>query len=588
MSFPVLILISIPFLPLLGAVVAYALPDGRERLVLLLTRGSSAFSLLGSVFLVLHSNGIVGGSTGDLPVRATIFPDPFSTLPGPGMELLWDPLAAIMAFLILSVSLTIQTFSYRYMVGEPRAGAFLGGFSLATGFLLVLVTARNLILIYGAWELVLVALCLLLIHHRERRESSRPATRTWVMNQIGGGFLLAGILVLGHSFGTFDLDNLFSMFHRTIPPLLSWGGEEVNPMGLAGFLIALGILVRSAQFPFHLWLPLTLDAPTPVSGFMHAGIVNAGGFILNRLSPLFLHTPNVLHGLFLVGALTAMVGSSVMLVQSNVKQTLVFSTMGQMGYMFAECGLGVFPAAIFHMIAHGIFKATLFLGSGGVIHAARFHEHSPKGSSFRAFKRHRIVWIMGGTLLIAAPLLLLLSDAFRGKPFLPGKGGLILIFFGLATAMQTVFNLFRFSHLLTPRSVAIFTAIFAMVFGLYWGGLHWFEQLLEPLAHLPQIGTGDHGWEFFYPVSFATMGFILVAGWIFLARESPVSRFFPGRSPWVDRLHDFLDQGLYAEQISRRLLLLPLLRLSGFVHRIHERLGSGRSPAQDLTGKSDV
>lgn len=111
-----------------------------------------------------------------------------------------------------------------------------------------------------------------------------------------------------------------------------------------------------------------------------------------------------------------------MLVQVSVKQTLVYSTMGQMGYMFAECGLGVFPAAIFHMIAHGIFKATLFLGSGSIIHAARFHEHSPKGSVARALGRHRILWVLGGSLLVSLPLILLLSDTFRGKPFLPGTG----------------------------------------------------------------------------------------------------------------------------------------------------------------------
>ena len=580
MPFSVLLLLCIPLMPLAGATAAYALPAGRERLALSMTRGTTFLSLLGSVILVVLSDGVS-------PVRATIFPDPFSALSGPGMGLLWDPLAAIMSFLILSVSLTIQTFSYRYMIGEPRAGAFLGGFSLATGFLLVLVTARNLILLYAAWELVLVALCLLLIHHRDRRESSRPATRTWVMNQIGGGFLLAGILVLGHAFGTFDLDRIFSMLHQNLPPVFSWGGKDVSPMDLAGFLIASGVLVRSAQFPFHLWLPLTLDAPTPVSGFMHAGIVNAGGFILNRLSPVFLHTPDVLHGLFLIGAFTAMVGSSVMLVQVNVKQTLVYSTMGQMGYMIAECGLGVFPAAIFHMIAHGIFKATLFLGSGSVIHAARFHEHSPRGSLFRAFRRHRIVWILGGTLLIAAPLALMLVDTFRGKPFLPGRGGLILLFFGIATAMQTVFNLFRFSHLLTPRSVAIFTAVFALVFGLYWGGLHWFDQLLGPLTHVPEMATKDHGWKFFYPVTFVTMGFILVAGWVFLARESPVSRFVPNRSPWTDRLHDFLDQVLYGESFSRRLLLLPLVRLSGTVRRVHERLSPARPPVPELPGELD-
>ena len=519
------------------------------------------------------------------------FPDVFSRTPGPEAGLSFDPLAAIMSFLILSVSLVILTFSRRYMTGEPQSDRFLAAIGLATGFLLLLVTSRNLLLLYAAWELVLVALFLLLIQHRHRRESSQPALRTWVMNQVGGGLFLAGILVLGHASGTFDMDGLFSQLGNG-PDRGGIGflANVISPSAIVWgtFLIGSGILVRSAQIPFHLWLPVTLDAPTPVSGFMHAGIVNAGGFILNRLSPVFDHAPIVLHGLFLVGALTAICGSAIMLVQVSVKQTLVYSTMGQMGYMFAECGLGVFPAAIFHMIAHGIFKATLFLGSGSVIHAARFHEHSPKGSVARAFGRHRILWVLGGSLLISLPLILLLSDTFRGKPFLPGTGGMILLFFGLATAMQTVFNLFRFSHLLTPRSVLVFTGIFALVFGLYWGGLSWFDRILAPISTTSTLAPESPEWSFFYPVALLTMGFILVAGWIFLARETSSGWKFPGSSRISDHLHDFLDQGGYAEMLVRHLLREPLMSLSQTIRKIHERTGGSSSPEAVLTGEPDV
>jgi NADH-quinone oxidoreductase subunit L len=574
----------LPLMPLAGSGAALALSRGVDRKAFLWTRAGILLSFLDCLTLVAFPKGNGG-------IRVVLFPDMFSRSPGPGIGLYFDPLAAIMSFLILSVSLVILTFSWRYMTGEPRSDRFLAGIGMATGFLLMLVTARNLLLLYAAWELVLVALCLLLIHHRQRRESSQPAVRTWVMNQVGGGLFLAGILVLGHAAGTFDLDGLFgALGHGTEHGGSGFlaGGIPSSSIGWGTFLIAAGILVRSAQIPFHLWLPVTLDAPTPVSGFMHAGIVNAGGFVLNRLSPVFVHAPVVLHGLFLVGALTAICGSAIMLVQVSVKQTLVYSTMGQMGYMFAECGLGVFPAAIFHMIAHGIFKATLFLGSGSVIHAARFHEHSPKGSIARALGRHRILWVLGGSILISLPLILLLSDTLRGKPFLPGTGGLILLFFGLATAMQTVFNLFRFSHLLTPRSVLVFTGIFALVFGLYWGGLSWFDRVLAPISTTENLTPEGPGWSFFYPVALLTMGFILVAGWIFLARESASGWRFPGSSRISDQLHDFLDQGGYADMFVRHVLREPLLSLSAAVRKLHERTGEGSSPESVLTGKPDV
>lgn len=578
------VLTGLSLLPVLGATVAYILPSNRENRAPLVTMSATTGSLVLAIILTLwNTSG---------PVKTVLFPHAFPDSIGPFFSLAWDPLAAVMTYLILSVSLTVQVFSRRYMVGEPLYGRFFAGLSLATGFLLLLVTARHLLLLYTAWELVLVALCLLLIHHRNRRESAVPATRTWIFNQAGGLFLLVGILILGHAFRTFDLDGIFAVLRiGNLPfPYLTSTGHRFPVLDVATFFIGLGILARSAQFPFHLWLPGTLDAPTPVSALMHAGIVNAGGFMLNRLAPIFLQAPDILHGLFLVGALTAILGSAIMLVQSHVKQTLVYSTMGQMGYMIAECGLGVFPAAIFHMIAHGIFKATLFLGSGGVIHSERSREHTSHTPFLRSFRKYRLLWIGGVSFLLALPLILLLSDALRGQPFFPGKGGLILLFFGIATGMQTVFNLFRFSHLLTPKTIALFTTTFSFILGLYWVGLHLFDRMLTPLTRIAPImnAAPSHGWGFFfYPIALATMGFILIAGWLFLSIEAgiPTGAKASG-SPALDRLHDFLVQGAYCELSLRRYLLEPFGRLATILRKIHEvRVRTDPSPVERERGR---
>src|SRR4029078_4908137 len=136
-------------------------------------------------------------------------------------------------------------------------------------------------------------------------------------------------------------------------------------------LFFVGAMGKSAQFPIHLWLPGSLFAPPPVHALLHAGIINAGGFLIKRLAPLFVLSSTTLHVAFTVGTLTAILGASMMLTQNDIKKTLGFSTIGQMGYMIMEWCLGAFGLGVFHLHAHGIFKATVFLNCGNVIHKAR-------------------------------------------------------------------------------------------------------------------------------------------------------------------------------------------------------------------------
>jgi NADH-quinone oxidoreductase subunit L len=157
-----------------------------------------------------------------------------------------------------------------------------------------------------------------------------------------------------------------------------------------GLLILLAAFAKSAQFPLHTWLPYTMDGPTPVSALMHAGIVNAGGFLINRFAPVFVHTEHVLLLAFAVGLITTIMGSLMMLMQSDIKKALGYSTMGQMGYMVMECGLGAFSLAIYHLIAHGVFKATLFLGSGAIIGNARKDPNIPEGEIYKFMVERKV------------------------------------------------------------------------------------------------------------------------------------------------------------------------------------------------------
>ena len=171
---------------------------------------------------------------------------------------------------------------------------------------------------------------------------------------------------------------------------------------------------KSAQFPLHIWLPRYLYAPTPVTALLHAGIINAGGFLINRLAPLFGLSSTTLHVAFVIGTLTAVLGATMMLAQNDIKNMLGFSTIGQMGYMIMECGLGAFSLAVFHLIAHGLFKATVFLNCGNVIDRARLEPHFPHPDHETEEEGYsNLTWVTGFVTTLLIPLLILLAHARR-------------------------------------------------------------------------------------------------------------------------------------------------------------------------------
>ncbi len=284
-----------------------------------------------------------------------------------------DRLAAVMLVLISLVSLVIHVYSQRYMADDPGYTRFFSLTGTLTFVLLSLVTSGNVFWLFFCWHLVTWLLVALVSFNTKSQAAREAGRRTLWIQGIGDGAFLLAVIVLYAAYGTLDLEELFARLPSASPsPLVWWGTRmEVDVASAATLFLVMSVMTKSAQFPFHIWLPGTIEAPTPVSALLHAGIVNAGGFLVNRLAPLYGAAPTTLHVLFLIGGLTALIGAATMLTQSSIKRTLVYSTMGQMGYMVMECGLGAFALAVFHLCAHGLFKATLFLNSGAQIHTAR-------------------------------------------------------------------------------------------------------------------------------------------------------------------------------------------------------------------------
>jgi NADH:ubiquinone oxidoreductase subunit 5 (subunit L)/multisubunit Na+/H+ antiporter MnhA subunit len=285
------------------------------------------------------------------------------------------------------------------------------------------------------------------------------------MQRFGDITFLFAIILAHVLYGTLDIQQLVIRADEvhTVYSLWPGWGLEIYASTAITLLIFIGAMSKSAQIPLHMWLPDSLYAPTPVHALLHAGIINAGGFLLARLAPLYDLSPATLHVVFAIGLLTALLGSSMMLIQNDIKKTLGYSTIGQMGFMIMECGLGAFALAIFHLIAHGIFKATIFLSCGNVIHAARQEpRRPPKDETDARSEFSSLTWLTGFITTLVLPLIILLAGhGVLRIPLRDSQGAVIFLFFGWVTSSQAILTLYRL------RAVASWKVAATMLFTLF-------------------------------------------------------------------------------------------------------------------------
>lgn len=277
-----------------------------------------------------------------------------------GLEIFhFDALSAIMTGLIGFIGLCVAAFSWRYLKGDHSQGKFFTTLGLMIATLFVLVSADHIALFLSAWAAANMLLIRLMVHKNGWRAARESGRLTFKHFAFGFAVMAGGFALLYAKTGETSIQALIN--------------SSYDPVILAGALsmIAIGAMVQCGLWPFHRWLISSLNSPTPTSAMMHAGLVNGGGFLLARLAPLYTQLPDLLTMLFVIGMVTALVGTLWKLMQSDVKRMLACSTMGQMGFMIAQCGLGLFPVAVAHLCWHGMFKAYLFLASGGAAQEKR-------------------------------------------------------------------------------------------------------------------------------------------------------------------------------------------------------------------------
>ncbi len=423
-----------------------------------------------------------------------------------------DTLAIVMAALVAFLGAVVLRFAIRYLEGDPGRGRFLVWMSLTLLSVLTLVVSNHLLMLLGAWTTTSLCLHRLLLHHPGRSGAVFAARKKFVFSRAAELLLLVAAIMLHQGHGTWRIDELVTSIT---------GGNHAS-LPAAAFLLALCAMLKSAQFPFHSWLPDTMDTPTPVSALMHAGIINAGGFLVLRLAPVFVAAPAALHLLAVVGTLTAVFGAIVMLAQPGVKRALAFSTIAQMGFMMIQVGLGAWGLALLHLVAHSTYKAYAFLRAGSTIGV------TPRAAIPLATGALAVAVLIGATLVTALTTVLHL--------LLPGTAETPLVFLAVL-ALALAYGIARAASGNAgslPRAIA--AALGVACAGL---ALHLAAGQLLPTPAAPQVPA----WlGVFIAASFVTLFFFQALLW--RASAHPL-----GRTLYVHAL-----SGFYVGTLANRLL----------------------------------
>nr|QXO05284.1 Nicotinate dehydrogenase FAD-subunit [Rhomboda moulmeinensis] len=277
-----------------------------------------------------------------------------------------DPLTSIMSILITTIGIMVFIYSDNYMSHDQGYLRFFAYMSFFNASMLGLVTSSNLIQIYIFWELVGMCSYLLIGFWFTRPVAANACQKAFVTNRIGDFGLLLGTLGFYWITGSFEFRDLFQIVNT----LIHTNGVNSLFATFCAFFLFVGAVAKSAQFPLHVWLPDAMEGPTPISALIHAAtMVAAGIFLVARLLPLFIVIPYIMNLICLVGIITILLGTTLALAQRDIKRSLAYSTMSQLGYIMLALGIGSYRTALFHLITHAYSKALLFLGSGSIIYS---------------------------------------------------------------------------------------------------------------------------------------------------------------------------------------------------------------------------
>jgi NADH-quinone oxidoreductase subunit L len=523
------------------------------------------------------------------PLVKTLFPWITSGAFSISLTLSFDPLTAVMCLVVTGVGFLIHVYSAGYMAGDRDHARYFGLLNLFTFFMLLLVTASNIVLMFVGWEGVGLCSYLLIGFWFEKPAAAKAGMKAFLVTRIGDAGFILGILFLVLAVGSPE-------FAR-INGAASGGLLAPGVVTLAAILLFVGAVGKSAQIPLYVWLPDAMEGPTPVSALIHAAtMVTAGVYMVARLNGLYSASPVAGSIVASTGALTAVFAATMAFVQTDIKKVLAYSTISQIGYMFIGCGVGAYAAGIFHLMTHAFFKSLLFLAAGSVIHALSGEQDIRRMGGLRRY------------LPRTFPAFFIAALAISGLPFLSGffskdailtsafsSGHTLTWALGLAGAVMTAFYMFRLVFLTffgeerlsdeirhhiheSPPVMTvplIILALFSVIAGYVWlpavlgERADVFGRFLEPVLRarvaLPSAAVE---WNLILLATTAATGGLFIA-YLFYIRYPQTPGRLAARFPLVYRV---LFGNYYVDEFYDAALVRPLVRGSELVYN-HFDLG---------------
>jgi NADH-ubiquinone oxidoreductase chain 5 len=386
---------------------------------------------------ILSALSFIEVGINSIPVTVQLF----RWIDSESLNVLWsfsfDSLTVSMLIPVLIVSSLVHIYSIGYMSHDPHNQRFFSYLSLFTFMMIILVTSDNYLLMFVGWEGVGVCSYLLVSFWFTRIAANQSSISAFLTNRVGDCFLTIGMFAILWSFGNIDYSTVFS-----ITPFIS-----SNIISIIGICLLIGAMAKSSQIGLHVWLPMAMEGPTPVSALIHAAtMVTAGVYLLMRSSPLIEYSNTVLLCCLWVGAITTVFSSLIGLFQQDIKKVIAYSTMSQLGMMVIAIGLSSYNIALFHLVNHAFYKGLLFLGAGSVIHAVADNQDFRKYGGLRAF------------LPLTYSVMLIASLSLVAFPFMTG-------FYSKDFILESAYGQFYFSSIVVyfiSTIGAMFTTLYSV------------------------------------------------------------------------------------------------------------------------------
>ena len=554
-------------LPLVGAVVTGVFGTWLKK-----TSGYIATAAVGGSFLlglkVLLD--VMGGAGLDENVYVWIAAGSFTAQVG----FLVDPLSAIMLVTVTSVSFFVHVYSFGYMSHDEGFSRFFTYLNLFVFSMLILILANNYLLMFVGWEGVGVCSYLLIGFWFEKKSASDAGKKAFIVNRIGDFGFLIGIFTMFGYLGTVQFTEVFAQ----APGALSTGVATAIAL-----LLFLGACGKSAQLPLYVWLPDAMEGPTPVSALIHAAtMVTAGVYVVARSNVLFTLSPTAGAVVAWVGVLTALLGASIALVNTDLKRVLAYSTVSQLGYMFIGVGVGAYTAGVFHLFTHAFFKGLMFLAAGSVMHAMKNELDMRKfGGLLGKMKITGYTFILGTIAIAGIPPLsgfwskdLILAGAYYSH--VPGHT--VIWALGVIGAVMTSFYMFRLILMTffgaprdadlhdhaheSPYSMTVPLIVLA-VGAVFVGGLAgyplehgWINRFLDPV-----LGHAEHDTSQGLP-EIALLVISVAAGLIGLGIALWMHKSEKLGADTDSRLHKILWNKWYVDELYNTVIVQPIHKVS--------------------------